>query len=194
MEIRKYTDIVGVVVVEDIVEGRMVLLTANTPGGYDFGSRTDLPGVKLPDTEAEANRAKFCVTWPVSNATAHGPIKLFIPTPSFDYALRQGFDQAENVPFSAAVHLTWPGNKDGVTIPSGYLALAFDRGVFRVPSGHYVHSAALEVVGAELSVTNAADDTAAEAGKLQLQSGNETVIAVTEHFNSDDNSLTFRTL
>jgi hypothetical protein len=195
MEIRKYTDIVGVVVTEDIVEGRMVLLTTNTPGGYDFGSRTDLPGVKLPDTEAEANDAKFCVTWTVNNATSTGPVKLFVPQPSFDYALRRGgWDQSANVPFSATVHLTWPGNRDSVAIPSGFQALAFDRGVFRVPSGQFIYSAALQTPGAKLSVANAGDDTAAEAGKLQEQSGVETVIAVVEQYNSTDGSLTFRTL
>jgi hypothetical protein len=194
MEIRKYTDIVGAVVTEDIVEGRMVLLAENTPGGYDFGSRLDLPGLKLPADETEANRAKFCVTWQVSNATAHGPIKLFIPQPSFDWALRQGgWDQSQNVPFSADVHLTYPGNRDSVTIPSGYQALAFDRGVFRVPSGQFVYSSDIELPGAQLSVANTADD-GANSGMLQVQTGSETVVAVTEHFDSDDASLTFRTL
>lgn len=199
MEIRKYLDIEGVVVVEDIVDGRMVLFTDNTaadeaPGADQFGSRTDLPGVKLPDDEAEANEATFVVTWPVSDAVVSDPIKLFITAPSFDFALRRGFDQAENVPFNADVHLTWPGNKFGETIPLGYQALAFARGVFRVLSGQFLHSAAIETPGANLSVANTADDGAPDAGKLQVQSGSEVTVAITQQFRNTDGSLTFRTL
>lgn len=200
MEIRKYTDIVGAVVVEDIVEGRMVLLTAvgaaatGQPGSDLFGSRSDLPGLKLPETEAEADLAKFTVTWQVSNSVAEGEIKLFITQPSFDFALRQGFDLPANVPFNANVHLTYPGNQDSVTIPSGFQALAFDKGVFRVPSGQFIYSAAIELTGAQLSVANTADDGAGESGKLQVQSGGEAVVAVTEQFRNSDASLTFRTL
>ena len=193
MEINKYTDIMGVIVVMAIPEGRMVLLTENTPGGYDFGSRLDLPGVKLPKNTTEAALAKFCVTWPVNNANAEGAIRMFIPTPSFDWALRRGgWDQAANVPFSATVHLTYPGHKEGVTIPSGFQALAFDRGVFTVPSGHFAYNTALEIPGAPLEVLNIDDDTLAEAGKLAYNASGS--IAVVERFNLDEFSLTFRTL
>lgn len=182
----------GVVVVMDIAEGRMVLLTENTPGGYDFGSRTDLPGVKLPKNTTEAALAKFCVTWPVNNANAEGPIKMFIPTPSFAWALRRGgWDQAANVPFAADVHLTYPGHREGVTIPSGFQALAFDRGVFTVPSGHFVYAAGLEVPGAPLEVLNI-DDDGASAGMLAYNASG--TIAVVERFNLTEFSLTFRTL
>lgn len=182
----------GVVVTEDIPEGRMVLLTSHN-ATIDFGSRNDLPGVKLPADSTEAGLAKYVVTWPVTNAQAHGPINMFIPMPSFDWSLRQGgWDQAANVPFSAVVHLTYPGHKDGVTIPSGYLALAFDRGVFTVPSGQYVYSAELATPGAPLEVLNIADDTLAEAGKLAYNAAG--TIAVVERYNSDLNELTFRTL
>ena len=199
MEIRKYLDIEGVVVVEDIVEGRMVLFTENTaadlaPGADQFGSQADLPGVKLPEDEAEANEATFALTWPVSNATVQDPIRLFITAPSFDFALRRGFDQAENIPFNADVHLTWPGNKEGVVIPEGYQGLAFARGVFRVLSGQFVPSAAVEIVGTNLSVANTADDGAGESGKLQEQSGSEVTVAIVQQFNDTDGSLTFRTL
>jgi hypothetical protein len=193
MEINKFTDIVGVVLTEAVVEGRMVLLAQNTQAAYDFGSRSDLPGARRPADDTEAGRAKFVVTWPVSNARAHGPIKMFVPQPSLEWALRQGgWDQAANVPFSADVHLTYPGQKDGVTIPSGSLALAFDRGVFTVPSGSYVYSDSLRNPGATLEVLNIADDTDADAGKLAYASGG--TIAVTEHFDVSTYALTFRTL
>jgi len=192
MEINKFTDIMGVVVTHDIPEGRMVALTSHS-FDHNFGSRVDLPGVRLPVGSTEAGRAKYCVTWPVTNAQAHGPIALFIPQPSFPYSLRPGgWDQPANVPFSTEVHLTYPGHKHGVTIPSGFLALAFDRGVFTVPSGHFVYSSDLEVPGAPLEVLNVADDTLADAGKLAYNSAG--TIAVVERYYPDENKLTFRTL
>ncbi len=192
MEINKYTDIIGVVTGEDIPEGRMVILTGHSEN-YDFGSKVDLPGVRLPADSTEAANAKYCLTWPVSNANAEGPIKMFIPTPSFTYALRRGgWDQNSNVPFSAYVHLTYPGHKEGVIIPSGYQALAFDRGVFTVPSGHFVYSAELATPGAKLEVLNKADDGASEAGKLAYSASG--AIAVVERFDLEEYSLTFRTL
>jgi len=190
MEINKYTDIMGVVTGEDIVEGRMVIITSHSQS-HDFGSREDLPAVRVPADSTEAAKAKFCVTWPVNNANAEGPIKLFIPTPSFDYALRRGgWDQAKNVPFNADVYLTYPGNQESVTIPSGFQALAFDRGVFTVPSGAFVYSTDL-VAGAPLEVLNKSDD-GADAGKLAYDSSG--AIAVVEQFDLETMSLTFRTL
>jgi len=194
MEINKFTDIMGVVTTEDIPEGRMVLMTPNTvpAGGHNFGSRTDLPGVKLPADSTEAAKAKFCITWPVNNATAHDPITMFIPQPSFDWTMRQGgWDQARNVPFTSKVYLSYPGHWNGETIPSGWLALAFDRGVFTVPSGHFVYSADL-VTGAPLEVLNTGDDGATEAGKLAYHASG--TIAVVERYDTDENKLTFRTL
>jgi len=181
----------GVVVTEDIVEGRMVVMTSHT-WDHNFGSKVDLPGVKLPADSTEAAIAKYCLTWPVNNSNAEGPIKMFVPTPSFDWAMRAGgWDQSANVPFSAVVHLTYPGHKEGVTIPSGWQALAFDRGVFTVPSGAFVYSADL-VAGAPLEVLNTADDGASESGKLAYNAAG--TIAVVERFDSDEYSLTFRTL
>jgi len=195
MEINKYTDIIGVVVTEDIVEGRMVLLTnaATTVGtGPDFGSQVDLMGVKLPATSAEALKAKYVVTWPVNNAQVTDQIKMLVPMPAYSFSLRKGgWDQAGNVPFAATIYLTYPGNQESVTIPSGYLALAYDRGVFTAPSGQFVYSANL-VPGAPLEVLNTNDDTAAEAGKLAYNASG--AIAVVERYDSSKNSLTFRTL
>lgn len=195
MEINKYTDIMGVVAQTDIPEGRMVLLTSNaitTYSGYTKGSRSDLPGVKLPANTTEAAKAKYVVTWPVNNAVVEGPIKMFIPQPSIEWSLRQGgWDRGSNVPFSATVYLTSPENQDGVTIPQGFLALAFDRGVFTVPSGHFVYSASL-VPGAGLEALNSGDDTLAQAGKLSYATSN--LVAVVERYDSTENKLTFRTL
>lgn len=189
MEIRNYEHIDGVVVNEDIVEGRMVLKTTNTPGGYDFGSRTDLPGVKLPDNSTEAAQAKFLVAFAVDNRG----LPIYQTTPSFDWALRQGgWDQAENVPFSATVHLTHPGNRVGQTIPSGEPALAFFRGVFTLESGAYVYNAALETPGALMNVANTADDSEADAGKLQYNASG--TIAMVEQYNSSTGALTVRLL
>ncbi|HEC64924.1 MAG TPA: hypothetical protein ENI23_06515 [bacterium] len=195
MEIRKYTDIMGVVVIEDIPEGRMVLITANTPGELtgSFGSRLDLPGVKLPDTAAEAALAKYVVTWPVPYQTT----PLYIPVPSVDYAFRQGFGTPgwDSLPLtSTTIHLTWPGQKEGITIPSGYLGIAFDRGVFTVPSGAFVYEANVEVVGSYLVVANTNDDGAGEAGKLKYSATATNAIAIVEHYDSSNTRLTFRTL
>lgn len=61
MEINKYTDIVGVIACGDIVEGRMVILT-NQSSSYDFGSRADLFGARIPATDTEAQKAKYIIT------------------------------------------------------------------------------------------------------------------------------------
>lgn len=189
MEIRNYEHIDGVVTNEAIPEGRMVLKTTNLPGTYDFGSRGDLPGVKRPDTAAEAAQAKFLVAFSVDNR----PTPIYETIPSFDWALRQGgWDQAENVPFSATVHLTHPGNKVGQTIPSGALALAFFRGVFTLESGAYVYSASLETPGATLSVADTSSDSEAEAGMLKYDASG--TIAMVEQYDSSTGALTVRLL
>lgn len=192
MEINKYTDIIGVVACGDVVEGRMVILTSHA-SSYDFGSRADLYGVRVPADSTEATKAKYIVTWPVSNSQVTDDIKMLVPMPSYNWSLRPGgFDQAGNVPFTSKIYLTYPGNQNGVTIPSGYMALAFDRGVFTVPSGAFVFAAGIMAAGAPLEVLNTNDDTYAQAGKLAYNSAG--TIAVVERFNSEDGSLTFRTL
>lgn len=185
MEINKYVDIEGVVTTEAIVEGRMVLFTSHSQS-HDFGSRTDLKGVKLPDTSAEAARAKYVVAFAVDNSQ----LPLYQPTPSYSYALRYGFDKVANVPFTAKVYLTHPGNMVGQEIPSGSLALAFAGGVYTVPSGSFIYNANL-TPGAYLVVANTADDGADSAGKLKYSAS--AGVAIVEKYNSDDASLTFRT-
>lgn len=187
MEINKYTDIVGVVTTEAIVEGRMVLLTSHNQS-YDFGSRVDLPGVKLPATSAEAAKAKFCVAFALDNR----PTPLVNSYPSLTFALRDGFGQTANVPFTASIYLTHPGNMTvPQTVASGALALAFDKGVFTVPSGSFIYSANL-VPGAPLAVADTATNGATEAGKLKYDANG--AVAVVERFDSTNFTLTFRTL
>ena len=193
MEINKYEDITGVVTAQAIVEGRMVLLVAADEGinsvDYDFGSRVDLPGARLPLTSAEAEKAHFVITFAVDNSTP----PLYQPYPSYDFALRGGFDQAVNVPFSATVHMVPQSMKIGLTIPSGVPALAFGPGVFTVPSGAFIYSANLQVPGTWLDVANVGDDGAAVAGMLEEDAdGSSGKFAQVERFDVADWALTFR--
>lgn len=188
MEINHYGDtILGVVASEDIVEGRMVLLTTNS-FSRDFGSQTDLPAVKLPDTQAEAGRARYCVTFEQDNRS----LPLYQPHPAFGFALRGGFDQAENAPFSATVYLTHPGVQEGRTIPSGEGALAFGEGIYTVPSGAFVYSAELQVPGSPLAACDTAQDGAGSAGKLHYSTTE--VVAEVVRYNNATNRLTFKIL
>jgi len=185
MEINKYTDITGVVTVEDVVEGRMVLLV-NSSETHDYGSREDLPGVRIPADSTEAAKARFCLTWAVDNTQP--PIYNPYPTVA-NTSLRWGFDGAANVPFAATVYLSSLSNTEGLTIPSGTLALAFGPGVFTIPSGGFVYSANL-VAGAYLEVLNTADD-GADAGKLNYTAS----VSFAEVMELDaDQNLTFRIL
>lgn len=186
MEINHYGDtILGVVPTEDIVEGRMVLLTSHT-FSYDYGSREDLPGVKLPDTSTEAARARYILTW----AQDDRPTPIYQPQPSLSFALRYGFDQAANAPFAATVFLTHPGQQEGVTIPSGTPAAAFGEGLYTVPSGSYVYSAELLVPGNPLAVADTATDGASEAGKLKYSASNP--VGEVYEFDTTTGKLTFR--
>jgi hypothetical protein len=179
---------VGVVVLKDTPEGRMVCLTPNTSATHDFGSRADLPGAFAPKDATEAAKSWYVVTWTVPEQS----MPLYIPTPSLAFSLRHGgFDQAGNLPFNpTAVHLTWPGQKEGVTIPSGTPALAFGGGVFTVPSGQFVYSANL-AVGEYLEPSHAND---ASDGLLQYVASATGAVAVVERFDLTDMKLTFRTL
>lgn len=159
MEINDFSDVLGVMPTEDIVEGRFVLFTSH---GFssDFGSDTDLPGVKLPDTAEEAKRAVYCLTWKVDNR----PTPIY-QVPSMSFAERGGWNQAANAPFSTTVYLTHPGNQEGLTIPSGVSALAYTEGIFTIPSGGYVNSNNITVPGAALIIADTNSDSAGDAGK-----------------------------
>ncbi len=184
MEINKVNgDILGVVANEDIVEGRMVCLTSHSFDN-DFGSQTDLPGVKLPTTAEEASRARFVITWVQDNRTP----PYYQPMPAYAFSLRNGFGSAANVPFSATVWLTYPGMQDGATIPSGMNALAFGAGTYTVLSGQYVHSGTF-TPGALLSV-----DYGSDKGKLRIASSwGATVVAVVVRQDATTQALTFTT-
>lgn len=184
MEIRIYEDVRGVVTTADVVEGRFGLMTTHS-FSHDFGSRTDLPGFKVPATAEEAKIARFIVTWAVDNT----PFPQYKPVPAYDFSLRQGFGAAGNAPFSATVYLSNPANQDGYTIPSGTPSLAFGRGTYTVGSGYYIASASL-VAGAKVIVANTAEDTT-DAGKLKYQSTmDERVVGIVRQYDSTTKELT----
>lgn len=188
MEIKGgYRDILSVVTTADVVEGRFGLLTTHIHS-YDFGSREDLPGWKVPATAEEAKRARFLIAWAVDNR----PTPIYSTIPSTVWNTRQGYGQAPNVPFSATVYLTQPNHQVGLTIPSGIPALAFNGGAYTLPSGAYVDSADIHNVGAMVIVANTAEDTT-DAGKLKYQSTmDERVVGLVTEYNSSDASLTVR--
>jgi len=186
MEINHYGDtILGVVAAENIVEGRMVLLTSHS-FSRNFGSQTDLPAVKLPDNSTEAVRARYCVTFAQDNRAT----PFYYPQPAFSYALRYGFDRSANAPFSATVYLTHPNVQEGLTIPSGEDCLAFGEGIYTVPSGAYIYSAQLEIPGMPLVVANNGDDGAGQGGKLKYGASNTVAEVIRLH----DSKLTFKIL
>ena len=187
IEINKFSDIIGVVTTEAIPEGRMVLLTSHSQS-HDFGSRTDLPGVKLPDTSAEAAKAKYVAVFAQDNRS----LPIYQPMPSYAYNLRMGWGVgANNVPITGAtIYLTHPGNMKGQTIPSGQLAVAHAGGVYTVYSGGYIYSANF-APGAFLVAANTADDSEADAGKLKYSAS--AGIAIVERF-VEGEKLQFRTL
>lgn len=183
MEINKYTDIIGVVAADNIVEGRMVFLLDHNQS-HDFGSRTDLPAAKVPTTAAEAKKARYIITFAVDNSQ----LPIYNPYPTYDFALRYGFDRTTNLPFSATVYLTYPSVQEGLTIPSGALALAFGPGVYTIPPGAYVYSANIENPGEWLEV----EYTGSDAGKLKVDADASEKFAQVEHYDSATGKLTFR--
>jgi len=187
MEIKKYTDIRPVLATEDIPEGRMVLITTHSETD-GFGGWTDLPGIKLPANSTEALRARYVASYALTNSST----PFYVPTPSMDFALRGGFDQPANVPFSAAVHLTPPENKKTGVIPADGPARAFGQGEFVVYSGEFVADAGL-VPGAYLEALNTADDTEAQAGKLSLTSDVSLKVAEVVEYDAAKFELWFRT-
>ena len=190
MEVNHYDGtILGAVANEDIVEGRLVCLTSHT-FNYDFGSKTDLPACKRPTGTAEAARSRYCIAFAEDNRST----PIYDTNPSYSYALRYGFDQTTNVPFSASVYLTHPGNMSiPQTIPSGALVKLYGEGIYTVPSGHYLYEAAMEVPGTQLTVANVgAGDAAADAGKPKVGATN--VVAEVIRYNTTNSDLTFKIL
>lgn len=191
MEINKLgKTILGVVPTANIVEGRFGLLCAHTHT-YDFGSKEDLPGIRVPATAEEAKRARYIVTWALDNR----PTPIYNTYPAYTWALRYGFDQTTNVPFSATVYLTHQANQNCLTIPSGTPCLAFADGIFTVASGCYVYDANLENPGAPVIVANTAEDGAGSAGKPMYQATmDERVVGRVVYFNPSNSYLTIETI
>jgi hypothetical protein len=175
-------NIIGGVANEDMVEGRMVCLTSHT-FDYNYGSKKDLPGFKLPTTADEAKRAKFIVTWAEDNR----PTPILDGMPQNLTAMRNGWSVSSNVPFTSVVRLTQPGHQNGVTIPSGMQCLAYGKGSYTVLSGMYLNSASF-AMGALLSVSI----SGADKGKLQLQATwDDTVVGVVESWDATTGELCF---
>jgi hypothetical protein len=183
----------GALATEDMTEGRFVLLTSHT-WDVNYGSTTDLPGVKLPDTDAEALKARFAVQWPAPDRVV-GPDNLWIVgAPSRTFALRGGMDQAPNLPMTNVdVWTTYPGNMESEVIPSGTRVRIYHNGAeLTLPSGQYVYNASLRTPGALCEVLNSGDDGADNAGKLGYSATG--TIAEVVQFNATTAALTVRLL
>ena len=196
MQINEFDDVMGVIPTEDIVEGRFVMLT-NHGFTYDFGSREDVVGVKLPDTADESARCKFILTWAVSNV----PTPFIVPHPDFEGAghgfgvQRGGWDQAANSPVTGStIFLTYPGYTDCQTIPSGTPSLVYTEGTFTLPYGCYnMDNIAIATPGSAITICNTAEDGAAEAGKPKYSATKTaSVIGYTERFDWSTYALTIK--
>jgi hypothetical protein len=188
MEINRFEDVLGVMPIADVVEGRFVVLTSHT-FSQDFGSEADLPGAKVPATAEEAKRAFYCITWKVDNR----PVPIMHPMPSIQGAMRDGWSATDNAPMTGiTVYLTHPGNQEGLTIPSGVSSLAYTEGTFTLPSGSYVYSSNIIVPGAAIIIANTADDST-DAGKPKYTATMAAgVVGFTERYDSTTNKLTIR--
>jgi len=185
MEINRFDDVFGVRVIEDIVEGRFVVLTAHNLGGSIMNVDADVPGAKLPTTAEEATRAKYCLTFAVDNRQT--PI---VDWPQTEWDERGGWVNSTAGPLTGVkMWLTHPGNQESQTVPSGYKALAFGAGVYTLPSGQYVYNSALETPGAALVV----EYTGADQGKPKYTATNAVgVIGVTQAYDSTTGALTIK--
>ena len=193
MEIRKFSDIIGVITTQTIVEGRCVLLTnAPTYAGI-WGIDGDLAGVKMPVNWAEAQLARYVLGWPMDNQ----PVPWIYPKPAYNYIVRgQGFESGQRSPDSATgtpmtsktVYLTPPSVTEDLTIPSSYKALAYAGGVYTFPSGSFVHSTQIESVGATITVQY----SGADIGKPIFHASG--IFGLVEQWDSTAFAVTIRTL
>jgi hypothetical protein len=190
MEINRLgKEVVGVVPQADVVEGKFGLFVANVHS-YDWGSQADLPGFRVPATAAEANFAKYIITWAVDNR----PTPIYATYPAFTWTTRGGFGDNANVPFAATVYMTHPSNQESLTIPSGTPSLALREGTFTVPTACYIANASLHTVGAPVIVANTAED-GADAGKLKYQSTmDERVVGQVIYYETATGRLTVKTV
>jgi hypothetical protein len=188
MEINKINgDILGVMAANSIYPGRMVVLLAHSFDN-DFGSQTDLPGARHPQTADEGKRARHMAGWMVDNRTP----PYYVSMPSYSFSMRSGgFGSTANVPFTSEVWLTWPGMQKSVTIPSGMAMLAYGAGTYTVWSGSYIYSAAVKTPGCLLSVAY----TTTDCGKLQAQStfDADVVVGKVVYYDTSTGALTVTT-
>lgn len=188
MELKKFSDNRPALATQAIPEGRMVLLTSHSED-HNWGSWSDLVGLKLPANGTEARRARYVAGFPVEQR----PAPFYEPQPSAGQgSQRYGWSEGPNVPFSATVHVTPPGNTKFGVILEGRPAIAWGQGEFLVYSGAFVPDSGLEP-GALLEALNVADDTLAEAGKLNLTVTADDAIAEVVHYDPDAQTLHFRT-
>lgn len=188
MEVRRFHTSHAATLMEDTVEGRMVVRVDNSaavPTGYGVdGSRytgMTLPaGVRVPTSSGEAAKARFVVAFEVPAYKA----PYLVGVPAYSWSLRQGWDRVANLPMTPTIHMVWPGHKESVTIPSGWNVVCYEGGTFTAASGQWIEDSI--VPGAELEVhyTNAAD-----RGKLQVLSGGTAVAMCREV--SSDHRMTF---
>lgn len=183
MEINRFDDAIGVAAHENIKEGLMVVIASDGSGNAV---------ARRPLNSTEAKDARFVAVWAQSNIPMPGPLTY----PSLAYSLRRGgFDQAQsNSPLTQDVWLTYPGNQEGTTIPSGYDMVAHggNEGVYTVESGMFITSATDLVPGAKLEALNVTDDTT-DAGKLKVTTTDADTVAYVVKFDATKQRLTFRT-
>jgi hypothetical protein len=186
MEINRFDEVVGVIPTADVKEGLFVLLTPHT-FSHDFGSREDVPGVKVPATADEAKKARYCITWTPDNQA----VPFYETLPQMDWATRDGWSLGANMPLSATVYMTHHSSgPESQTIPSGVPSLGYTDGVFTLPSGCYVYGADIIKPGASLMVCNTANDTT-NAGKLKYSSTVEVgTVGTTVEYDSTSKKLT----
>lgn len=196
VEIRKFTDIIGVILTEDIVDGRVGLLTAppaNLTPYNVYGLREDTPGIKLPTSDPEGLRARYVVKWAKDNR----PTPLIYPMPYYSWVVRNfGFETGKsspsgrNLPMTGkTVYLMHPQVQEGLTIPSGELGLAYAGGVYTFYSGEFVNSSDMQVISNPVGV----EDTAGtDRGKPVYDASG--VFGTVEFYDSDQLSVTVRTL
>ena len=176
MRINRFLEIYGGLTLEDMAEGRFVVLADST--------EDDVYGVQLPASAADALRANVCVAWPPTNIDP----PFYTPTPSMPWALRKGFDRPANDPSDVELSMVYPGFRDSSTIPSGtYVRLFPYHSVVTLTSGNFVDSASY-ARGVRVSVAY----SGADAGKPQYDAAG--TIAQVEDYDSAALTLTLRIL
>jgi hypothetical protein len=187
LEINNFENVVGLIPTADVMEGKFVTIVPHTHTS-DFGSKEDVMGCKVPTTAAEAAGAKYCITWTPDNQAT--PFYETLPTLDNTFATRGGWSAGANMPLSATIYMTHHSSgPESQTIPSGRASLGYTHGVFTLPSGCYVDSAAIKLTGAYLRV---AYDAGNEGKLVQDNDYDIQVIGITEDYDATTKKLTVR--